>query len=335
MSFSMNFSKGKKKSPTTKQYGLILPKKKQASQISMGYTNVFGSKEEEDEQEQSNHVQVSLLASKSINTTVIEKQYQKALEEDPNVFDYDGLYDEMQSNKKAAIANSNKAKQESKKESKYIQNLIQKAQIREIENERIRERKLLKERQAEDQLYGDKEKFISASYKRKLQEMKKWEEEDARLDAIEAVEDVTKKGQEAMAGFYANLLTKNIAMGSDVNFSKSAYTTGKTNKSKEISGLDDQKKRQRIESPLSSSAAPPLPLQPSKSSAKVMEAHEPTALVVAEDEPTQAQGVAKDLPIKVETTKVIEKSKEDTISDARARFLARKAAAASRAQPSI
>jgi hypothetical protein len=45
--------------------------------------------------------------------------------------------------------------------------------------------------------------------------------------------------------------------------------------------------------------------------------------------------VAKDLPIKVETTKVIEKSKEDTISDARARFLARKAAAASRAQPSI
>ena len=50
---------------------------------------------------------------------------------------------------------------------------------------------------------------------------------DARLAALEEADDVTKKGEEGMAGFYASLLTKNIAMGSDVSKSaKSAYTVG-------------------------------------------------------------------------------------------------------------
>lgn len=93
-----------------------------------------------------------------------------------------------------------------------------------MEHERIREKRLLKERKSEDAIFGDREKLISASYKRKLIERRQWDEEDARLQVVEEMQDVTKRGEEAMAGFYRNLLTRNIAMGGDAAATNSAYT---------------------------------------------------------------------------------------------------------------
>ena len=54
------------------------------------------------------------------------------------------------------------------------------AKVREKEKERIYERKLLKERQVEDEQFKDKEqpKFITSAYKNKLLEEKKWNYED-------------------------------------------------------------------------------------------------------------------------------------------------------------
>ena len=48
----------------------------------------------------------------------------------------------------------------------------------EKEKERIYEKKLLKERQTEDKEFDDKPKFVTAAYKKKLIEDKKWEYED-------------------------------------------------------------------------------------------------------------------------------------------------------------
>lgn len=96
------------------------------------------------------------------------------------------------------------------------------AKIRERENDRIRERILLKERSEEDKLFGDKDKFITSAYKQKLKENEQWELEDKRLAKIEAEQDVTKNAN-AMAGFYRNLLDGNLAMGSDVK-ATSKYT---------------------------------------------------------------------------------------------------------------
>jgi coiled-coil domain-containing protein 55 len=47
-----------------------------------------------------------------------------------------------------------------------------------MEKERIFERKLVKERKEEDEKYGDKPKFMTSAYKKKLQETEKWEYED-------------------------------------------------------------------------------------------------------------------------------------------------------------
>ncbi|KAJ0400413.1 hypothetical protein P43SY_001691 [Pythium insidiosum] len=234
MAFSMKLPAKKtapRESAAGKQYGLILPTKADAKKSRPSAFNVFGNPDANDGSDASSALgrenarqRVGLDAARSVNQTLVAQTHKKALEEDPSVFDYDGVYDEIQSSRQDKASKRKAEREAEKKQSKYITSLVEKAKIREIEHERIRERRLLKERATEDALYGDKEKLISASYKRKLMEMKRWDEEDARLDAVEAAEEVTKRGTEAMAGFYANLLTKNIAMGSDVSSSRSAYT---------------------------------------------------------------------------------------------------------------
>lgn len=96
--------------------------------------------------------------------------------------------------------------------------------MREKEKDRIYEKKLLKERVIEDLEYGDKPKFMTTAYKNKLIEDKKWEYEDRLADEVEQRTDVRKSGME---GFYANLLTKNVAMGGNVDeHAISVYTAG-------------------------------------------------------------------------------------------------------------
>ncbi|OQR98616.1 hypothetical protein ACHHYP_08311 [Achlya hypogyna] len=210
-----------------------------------------------------------------------ERAVQEALASDPNVFDYDGVYDSMQAER---VKQKAAKKVEGVPQSKYINVLLEKAKIREIEHDRIRERRLLKEREEDDKLHGDTEKFITSSYKRKLMEAKRWEEEDARLAEIEAAQDVTKRGELGMAGFYANLLTNNIAMGGTIEKATSAYTTGKLSEpapskrpkldkeaDEPIEGPpqnaapDDQEPSTVAQEPAAESAAAPAIVAPAKS----------------------------------------------------------------------
>ena len=91
------------------------------------------------------------------------------------------------------------------RKSRYIESLIAKQKEREREQDIIYERRLLKEREKEDHLYGDKEKFVTAAYRKKLEEDRKWLEEEKIADAREAADDVTKKGD--LSGFYHNLMS--------------------------------------------------------------------------------------------------------------------------------
>ena len=66
--------------------------------------------------------------------------------------------------------------------------------------------RLLRERKAEDHLFGDKDKFVTAAYKKKLEEDKKWLEEEAIQEKIEAEEDVRKRGH--MGDFYRSACSR-------------------------------------------------------------------------------------------------------------------------------
>ncbi len=123
----------------------------------------------------------------------------KAVEEDPTVFQYDEVYDDME---KAKVEKTKEAKEKDRKP-RYITNLLKHAEVRQKEYERRVERQVQKEREAEGDQFADKEKFVTSAYRKKMEEMEKLEEEERKRDAIESVLDVTK--QKDMSGFYRHI----------------------------------------------------------------------------------------------------------------------------------
>ncbi|MBA0639788.1 hypothetical protein Goklo_022799 [Gossypium klotzschianum] len=152
--------------------------------------------------------EISRQASKNKALKEVEEQHKKALEEDPSVFDYDGVYDAM----KEEVVRPRAQDREERKQPKYIHNLMKKAEQRKWEQEIVYERKLVKERSKEDHLYADKDKFVTSAYKRKLAEQAKWMEEERLRQLREEKEDVTKKSD--LSDFYFNL-GKNVAFGAN------------------------------------------------------------------------------------------------------------------------
>ena len=84
----------------------------------------------------------------------------------------------------------------------------------------MKERKLVRERQKEDELYGDTEKFMTLAYKKKLEEEKKWEYEDKLTDIVEQKTDYRSRG---MHGFYSNLMNKNVSTVINIYFNNNNF----------------------------------------------------------------------------------------------------------------
>ncbi|CAK9804736.1 Nuclear speckle splicing regulatory protein 1 [Anthophora plagiata] len=181
-----------------KQYGLILPKKQQP--ITPKVSNVFGDNNDSDEEDGTDWVKKALQAEGEKNK--IKRQtklnMQKALKEDPTIFQYDEIYDDME-----RIKDQSKSTKDEKKKPRYIQNLLKAADRRKKEQEYRIERMVQKEREAEGAMYADKESFVTSAYRAKLEEFKKMEEEESKMDRLEAIADVKK--QQDMSGFYRHL----------------------------------------------------------------------------------------------------------------------------------
>lgn len=128
---------------------------------------------------------------------------QRALTEDPTIYQYDEVYEDMQRDKCEA-----ENKKKTVRKPRYMENLIKTAERRKIEQEQRVERMVQKEREAEGEQFADKESFITPSYKAKLEELKKVEEEEKRLERLEAIGDVTK--QRDMSGFYRHLYRQQV-----------------------------------------------------------------------------------------------------------------------------
>ena len=136
------------------------------------------------------------------------------------VYDYDGAYDSF----RPTAESTAKPEVDKEKKSKYIGDLLKAAKVRERERDAIYERRNARE-QAEEEANADyrgKEKFVTKSYKRKLQERKQWEAEQEQKEREEEANDVTKKAAgSAFAGFYGNLnrsaMTEQTSKSDEVN----------------------------------------------------------------------------------------------------------------------
>lgn len=129
----------------------------------------------------------------------------RALEEDPTIFQYDELYDDMENKRKEAKITTKTAEE---KKPKYIKTLLETAEKRKREYERRIERQVQKERDAEGEMYKDKESFVTSAYKQKLEEMQQAEEEEKRAEYLESIGDVTKQGN--LDGFYRHLYEQKV-----------------------------------------------------------------------------------------------------------------------------
>ncbi|XP_020299439.1 nuclear speckle splicing regulatory protein 1 [Pseudomyrmex gracilis] len=206
---------------SNKQYGLILPKKQQQTTPKLG--NVFGDDNASDDDEGTDWVKKALRVEgeKHKMKKQTKLDIQKALNEDPTIYQYDEVYDDLERTRCQSEINKQKVKKP-----KYIQNLLKTAEQRKKEQEHRIERMVQKEREAEGEMYVDKESFVTSAYRAKLEEFKKMEEEEARISRLEAIADVTK--QQDMSGFYRHLYKQTVDSQDNSNEYKNSETE-KTN----------------------------------------------------------------------------------------------------------
>lgn len=213
------------------RYGLIKPQKPTAR-----LTAFMSDSDSDDEQPAKKKVEIGPGESQKRQARIVQE---KALEEDPTIFQYDELYDSMTATREDA----KKAKTTEVKKSKYIERLLVTADQRKKEYERRIERQVQRDRAAEGDMYKDKETFVTATYRAKLEELKKAEEIERREEYLEAIGDVTK--QRDLGGFYRHLYEQKMGAPDAGKSTTTASTDGAASEEKKTDGDGGSKKKQR------------------------------------------------------------------------------------------
>ncbi|XP_055529708.1 nuclear speckle splicing regulatory protein 1 [Wyeomyia smithii] len=189
----------------SKQYGLIDPKAIRASKTVLKKPTAFESDSDSDATTPRHNIKAELGECQKRQAA---RAQEKALAEDPTIYQYDELYDEMDGKRKEA--KTSKSKEERKP--KYIGKLLETAEKRKKEQERRIERQVQKEREAEGEMFKDKESFVTSAYRAKLEEMKEAEEQEKREEYLESIGDVTK--QDDLGGFYRHIYSQKVGESS-------------------------------------------------------------------------------------------------------------------------
>lgn len=224
------------------KFGLIIPdsKKKQTTptntttntntNISNNNSNkvasIFNEADDSEEEEladlRKRKSRAALTTSISSSDQFVSKLHEEALNEDPNVFDYDVAIETETANSKNSHRNnrffsamSNKPEkvvEEESKGPKYMHNILAKAEERKIESELIKLRNMKRQAGSKaDGENGEEEVFVTSAYRQRLQELEEKEKELKERQKNEEDGDVTKRKD--MSGFYYNLMKRNVSFG--------------------------------------------------------------------------------------------------------------------------
>ncbi len=166
----------------------------------------FGEGDEDDAVDAaptSTNASISLMANKKLlaqnveTTKAMKKRMDAEQKVDPSVYEYDELYDQMQEVKmrqkevKQLDAKERKVRclwfiygQLSKVviQPKYINGLLTAAATRRLDHLRAEEKMMQLEREAEGDMYKDKESFVTQAYKDQMAEVRRAEEEERLRD---------------------------------------------------------------------------------------------------------------------------------------------------------
>lgn len=162
----------------------------------------------------------------SLSEETAARLAQEALEQDPSVFDYDAVYDELKIAENHKKREADKDRQERKP--KYMETILASAEVRKRDYLIAQEKKYQKEREEEGEEFSGKEKFVTGAYKRQQEEMRKAEEEEKLRE-----QNARKKSQ-GMATFYRNLMEEEESKHDlAVKAATAAVREGKVKKSEE------------------------------------------------------------------------------------------------------
>jgi coiled-coil domain-containing protein 55 len=133
-----------------------------------------------------------------------QRDIEQALEQDPNIYEYDEVYEKVSSTVQQEQRREEKKRLELEsntvRQPKYVAGLLEKSKQREKEFERVQERRIQREREQEGDLYADKEVFVTAAYKTKLAERQADLQREKLEDKREAMLNVLQ--QDNMDAFY-------------------------------------------------------------------------------------------------------------------------------------
>ena len=222
-----------------RQYGLVLPisaktstEDKNRRRPVQGFslskvkkTNVLGSSADSSSDEDSHQNPVLGATSRTSTNAVLNKKtlesVQQALDEDPTVFDYDAVYDDLKQAQELAKKRRTTREQQDTadgeetssavRQSKYISGLKRASEKRKLELERAEERRVQRERELEGELFGDKEKFVTQAYLDRQKELQRLEDEERRKETL----STGNSGQ-----FYQGLLDNTLALRGPVALSE-------------------------------------------------------------------------------------------------------------------
>ncbi|KAL8994887.1 MAG: hypothetical protein Q9169_005261 [Polycauliona sp. 2 TL-2023] len=135
---------------------------------------------------------ISQFGDLSTNHTT-SKHAQTAQSLDPSIYDYDAVYDTLHAKPIASGSVEAAAAANEAKKPKYMQSLLAAAEVRKRDQLRAKEKMLAKERELEGDEFADKEKFVTAAYKRQQEEVRKAEVAEA-LREHEAAERQKREG---------------------------------------------------------------------------------------------------------------------------------------------
>lgn len=200
-----------------REFGLIINNtsaysKPQKQSIKTFVKNITSDSSDEDELNKSDYKSIinrSINKQQDYNSKKISEELSNNIMKDPNIYEYDAIYDDFDK-KKNGIRNKSNILNDSVDNSKprYLNAILEAAEKRKIEQSITREKVEKKRREREQGEYGDKQKFVTKSYEEALKLQKKKEIELSNKEKKNTIN--TDYG---MMGFYSNLLTKNTAMG--------------------------------------------------------------------------------------------------------------------------
>lgn len=143
---------------------------------------------------------ISQYGDLSTNHSTI-KHSKSAQALDPNIYDYDAVYDSLHAKPASSTSNA-----DVEKKPKYMGNLLAAAEVRKRDQLRAKEKMLAKERELEGDEFADKERFVTGAYKRQQVEMRRLEEEEVQKEK-DAEERKRREGG-GMKALYKNLLER-------------------------------------------------------------------------------------------------------------------------------